>query len=162
MDLSELSAAEAALAVAMGEPLGSVERPAKALKEIRRILRPGGVLVATFDNKLAAIDHYLEAGRVEDLEAFLKTGRTHWLTRDQAERFELHTFTPAELAALFERAKFEVLELVGKTVLPMRHHRELLGDSATARKLARLEKRLHHDPAALGRCAHLQIAARKV
>jgi ubiquinone/menaquinone biosynthesis C-methylase UbiE len=161
VDLSVLPDDQFALAVAMGEPIGLAESPKKALREIARCLAPGGVLVATLDNRVACVDHYLDKGEPAELEKFLKTGRTHWLTRDANEQFEIHTFDPPSLAKLVESAGFEVMDLTGKTVLPMRRHRELLEEPAARRRWARIEAKLARDPANLARCAHLQIAAKK-
>lgn len=162
MELQPLGTGQFALATAFGEPLGSTRKPAGALKEIRRVLTDDGVFVATLDNRLAAIDYFLQRGDVGELEQFLRTGRTHWLTRERSEQFELHTFTAAQARKLFQKAGFEVLSVLGKTVLPMRAHRELLEDPAVARRWARIEKRLAKDSDAIGRAPHLQIAARRV
>ena len=159
-DLSALPAGRFSLAVAFGEPIGCSASPPKAVKEIRRRLIPGAALVATFDNRWAAIDYYLDRGRADEFEEFLTTGTTHWLTRDVEERFPVHTYSPAQVARLLERAGFEVVDLIGKTVLPMRHHRELLEDGSARRVWMRLEKRLWRDAAAVGRAAHIQVAAR--
>lgn len=160
MDLGALEEGRFGLATAFGEPIGCAATPAAALKEIRRILAPSGTLVATFDNRLAAIDYYLQSGDVTSLAQFLRSGRTHWLTRDRDEQFPIQTFAPADLARLFQAAGLELIDLVGKTVLPMRHHRQLLDDPPQRRRLAALEKTLWRDPAAIGRAAHLQAAAR--
>ncbi len=162
-DLEELGAlrgAGFALATALGEPLGSTENPGRALKEIRALLRPGGVLAATFDNRLAAIEFYLEKGDAGELAGFLRSGRTHWLTKDAEERFELWTYSPEGARELMERAHFEVLSVRGKTVLPMRRYRTMLEDPVQARKLLAIEKQLSGRADAIGRAAHVQIAAR--
>ncbi|HUU85388.1 MAG TPA: class I SAM-dependent methyltransferase [Phycisphaerae bacterium] len=160
-DLSELAAGEFALAVAFGDPIGCSTSPPKALKEIRRRLTDDGLLAATFDNRWAAIDYYLERARPDELDEFLKSGRTHWLTRDRDEQFPIHTYSPAQAVKLLERAGFEIVDLIGKTVLPMRHHRELLTDGQARRTWMKIEKRLWRDPAAIGRAAHIQVIARK-
>lgn len=163
-DLMELSALEEGhfgLALAMGEPIGCTERPDEALRQIARCLRPGGVLVATFDNRVACIDHYVEKGELDELTRFVRTGRTRWLTRNPEEQFEMHTFEPAQLQKLCAGAGLEVLELRGKTVLPMRRFRSLLEDSEAGRRWAKLEKELSRDPANLARCAHLQLVGRR-
>jgi SAM-dependent methyltransferase len=161
MDLSALPADHFGLAVAMGEPIGLAESPPRALKQIARILAPGGVLAGTVDNKIACIDYYLAQNDPAELETFLRTGRTQWLTRDPSERFPMHTFEPEALRRMLHQAGFELIDLIGKTVLPMRRHRELLEDSAARRRWADIEKGLAGDPANLGRCAHLQFAARR-
>lgn len=160
MDLSALPANRFALATALGDPIGCTESPARTMKQIRRILCDGGVLVATFDNRLAAIDHYLGQGDPATLARFLRDGKTHWLTKDRDERFPIVTFTPAGVIRLVETAGFELLDLVGKTVLPLRHHRHLLQTSQGRRTWAGIEKKLCRDRDALGRASHLQIACR--
>jgi hypothetical protein len=126
-----------------------------------RISKPGGVVIATADNKLAALDHYVERGNLDALEAFVKTGRTQWLTADERERFELTTFTPATLRRLFESARFEVLSLSGKTIIPVRQNKILLEQPDAVERLLRLEQDLSRDPAAAARAGHLQVVARK-
>jgi len=159
-DLSALSPANFALAFALGDPIGCTASPAKALKQIRRILRDDGILVATFDNRLAGIDYYLSKGEPRALIRFLRDGRTHWLTKDVEERYSIHTFAPSGLRSLIEAAGFEILDMVGKTVLPMRHYRSLLATSQARRGWAKIEKTLCRDPDAVGRAAHLQVACR--
>ncbi len=161
IDLSELPRSHFALAVAMGDPIGCCDSPAKALKEIRRVLAPEGVLVATFDNRLSAIDFYLQSGKPDDLREFLRTGRTHWLTRDREERFPIYTYTPGQLRKLLDQAGYDVIDIIGMTVLPMRDHRgRLLADRADQRRWMKIEKTLHRDESAMGQATHLQTAAR--
>jgi len=161
VDLTALPGDQFGLTVAMGEPIGLCSDPGRAVREVARILAPGGMLVATVDNRVACIDFYLQQGDAAELERFLRTGRTHWLTRDAAERFEIHTFEPEGLRRLLGSAGLEVVDLIGKTVLPMRQYRGRLEDAAVRRRWAEIEKGLHRDSANLGRCAHLQVAARK-
>ena len=161
-DLGELQNHSAAMAIALGDPIGCAASAALALKQIRSKLAPRGVLVATFDNRLAAIEYYLERGDVAEFERFLRDGRTHWLTKAEQEQFEITTFDPTRLRALLEQAGFECLEMVGKTVLPMRHFRHLLEEPAASRQWMRIEKSLCRDPAAMGRASHLQVAARSM
>lgn len=149
------------LLVAMGDPLSICSDPRRAAREMNRILRPGGIVIATADNKLAALDHFVERGNLDALEEFVSTGRTNWLTGDERERFELTTFTPAGLTRLFERSGFDVLELAGKPVIPVRQNKHLLTHPDAVQRLIRLEADLNKDPAAVGRAGHLQIVAKK-
>src|SRR5205807_982345 len=86
------------LVLAMGDPLSICSDPQRAANEMARITKGGGIVIATADNKLAAIDHYVERGNLDALEEFVRSNRTHWLTADEQERFDLTTFTPATLA----------------------------------------------------------------
>ncbi|MCH7592569.1 MAG: class I SAM-dependent methyltransferase [Planctomycetes bacterium] len=159
-DLSALPAGRFALAIALGEPIGFTESPRRALLEIKRILKPNGLLVATLDNRLAGIDFLLSKGDPDAMTRYLKAGNTHWLTHKREEQFPIATFGPAEAVKLFESAGFDVLEVIGKTVLPMRKHRELLDTSDSRRRWAKIEKRLCRDATAVGLAPHLQLTGR--
>jgi len=159
-DMSALPDDHFGLAVALGDPIGCAESPLAALKEIRRILTPDGRLIATFDNRLAAIEFLLETGTAKDMTRFLRDGKTHWLTRDVDEQFPIFTYSPADLAKLLPSAGFIVEDMVGKTVLPMRKKRQALESSQSRRTWAQIEKRLCRDPAAMGRASHIQVVCR--
>ena len=159
-DLTALQAGRYALALALGEPIGCCQSPPRAMKQIRRILRDDGLLIATFDNRLAAIDFYLDRGDPAELSQFLRSGKTHWLTRDKDEQFEIVTYAPGDVVKLAESTGFEVVEMIGKTVLPMRHHRHLLDTPQKRRTWARIEKKLCRDHHALARAPHLEVTCR--
>jgi SAM-dependent methyltransferase len=162
VDLSAIAAESFMLTTAMGDPLSICSDPAAAAREMFRTTRPGGVVIASADNKLAALDHYVERGNLDALEQFVRTGRTNWLTADERERFELTTFTPQSLRRLFERAGFEVLEVAGKTIIPVRQNKYLLEQHEDAvRRLLALEEELAKDPASAARAGHLQVVARR-
>ncbi len=162
-DMRDLGSGTFALAIAQGDPISHAgPRAEDALRECARILAPGGVLVASVDNALAALDYYLEGRDPEGLARFLRTGLTPWLARHREERFEVRAFRPAELRRLMKAIGLELLDLFGKTVLPLRAHAELLADEATAAALLAAERDLCREEAALGRAAHLQFAARKL
>jgi SAM-dependent methyltransferase len=162
MDLSTLPGGHFALAVAQGDPLSLVERPAAALRQIADILRPGGVLVASVDHRPAGLRHYLEKGDLDGLEEFVRTGRTRWLTDDKAEQFPVKMFLADELRDLLAKAGYQVLDLIGKTVLDLRRFSRLLTDGAAMRRLAALETRLHRVESCLAPASHLQVAARRL
>jgi len=161
VDLATIPDESFGLILAMGDPLSICSDPARAAREMRRILRPGGVVIATADNLLAALDHYAQRGNLDELEEFILRGKTHWLTADEQERFELTTFTPASLRKLFEHAGLTVEKLTGKSILPVRQYKTLLEQPDAIERLLRLETELNRDPASAARAAHLQIVARR-
>ena len=121
---------------------------------------PSGILVASLDNRLAALDFHLAGGHAEEVARFLRDGRTHWLTKDRKERFPIHTFTPNGIRTLVTETGYDLLDLVGKTILPLRQHRALLKTADLRRTWARIEKKLCRDADAIGRASHIQFACR--
>ena len=150
-----------ALTLAMGDPLSICSDPQRAANEMFRVCKSGGYVIATADNKLAAFDHFVHRGNLDALEAFVETSRTHWLTADEREQFELHMFTPGSLKKLFERSGFEVLSVTGKPVVPVRANKHLLTYERAVERLLRIEETLQKDPTTAAKSAHLQILARK-
>jgi ubiquinone/menaquinone biosynthesis C-methylase UbiE len=161
VNVPDLASEKFSLVLAMGDPLSICSDPQRAANEMVRICRAGGVVIATADNKLAALEHYIERGNLDALEEFVRTGRTRWLTPDEREQFELTTFTPATLRRLFERSGFEVVGVAGKTVVPVRRNKRLLTHPDAVTRLMRLEEQLASDPAAAAAAGHLQIVARR-
>ncbi len=161
VDLTPLPPDTFGLTLAMGDPLSICSDPPSAVREMHRLCRPGGVVIATADSKLAALDHYAERGDLDALEEFVHSGRTRWLTAEKLERFELHTFTPDSLRKLFDKAGFAVLALTGKTILPVRRNKALFERPDGMERLLRLEQELAKEPGSAARASHLQIVARK-
>lgn len=161
IDLAALEDESFALCVAFGDPIGCASAPLRAMKEIRRVLTPGGTLIASLDNKFAALDYYLEKGDIDAMAKFVKGGVTHWLTSRDEEQFDIHTFSPAGIRRLVEKSGLDLIDLCGRTVLQMRRYRELLESPQTRRTLSDIEKRLCHDEAAMGRASHFQFVCRK-
>ncbi len=161
IDLSAIESETFTLTLAMGDPLSICSDAQRAAREMHRITRPGGIVIATADNKLAALDHFAQSGDIDALEAFVHTGQTTWLTADKREQFELQTFTPASLRKLFEKSGFEVLDLIGKPLLPIRKNPALLADPTTMERLLRLELQLSKDPTTPATAGHLQLTARR-
>jgi len=162
IDMPALDAEQFSLMVAMGDPLSICADPLRAAREMHRISIAGGIVIATADNKLAALDHFVERGNLDALEEFVRTGRTQWLTADEREQFALTTFTPASLRKLFEKSGFEVLAVEGKTIVPVRDNKHLFTHDRAVERLLKLEEELSKDPAAAARAGHLQIIARRV
>jgi ubiquinone/menaquinone biosynthesis C-methylase UbiE len=149
------------LVLAMGDPLSICSDPQRACNEMARISKQGGIVIATADNKLAALDHFVERGNLDALEEFVQTGKTNWLTADEQERFELTMFTPGSLSKMFERSGFEVVSVAGKSIVPVRSNKKLLEAPDAVERLLRMEAVLAKDAAAVARAGHLQIVGRK-
>jgi ubiquinone/menaquinone biosynthesis C-methylase UbiE len=162
VEMPQLADEQFQLVLAMGDPLSICSDPQRAAREMHRITKPGGIVIATADNKLAALDHFVERGSLDALEEFVMIGKTNWLTADEREQFELTTFTPASLRKLFEKSGFEVLEIQGKPIIPVRANKNLLVHPDAVERLLKLESELSKDPASAARAGHLQITARRM
>jgi ubiquinone/menaquinone biosynthesis C-methylase UbiE len=160
-DLSALPREHFGLVIAQGDVISFASQPAQAIKAIRKVLRPGGVVVASVDQTLAALNHYAEKQDLDSLEKLAQTGEMEWLAHEREERFPVHTFTVERLRGSFEKAGFEILDIFGKTVLPLKLLEPLLGEARARDRIAALEKKLCRLPSAMGLASHLQIAARK-
>ncbi len=160
-DLSGLPAESYDFLIGQGDPLNCAEKPGRAFKELARILKPGGVMLMSVDNRLQGMYQYFKEGDVAGLEEFLRIGRTRWITDVEDERFQLTMFTPGQIRAMCRERGLELLSLIGKTVLPLRRFKELLADGEKRDALMRLEESLHGEEALLANAAHLEFAARK-
>jgi ubiquinone/menaquinone biosynthesis C-methylase UbiE len=149
-------------ALAQGDPLSLVDSPLKALAQIREVLKPEGILLASVDNRAAGFWYYLEKGDLDGLKNFAETGRTHWLTKEKTEQFPVKMFLPKEIEHLLEKTGFALLDMIGKTVLDMRRYAALLEDKQNLRSLIQLECDLHHDPSLIGLASHLEFVAKKL
>ena len=165
-DLSDLSGVDEPLydaIIGQGDPLSHAESPQAALQGMTALLAPGGIMIQSVDNRIAAIDHAADAADITALEHFLADGRTQWLTDRTEERFAVTTFTPDGLRALFGQHGYEPLSLIGKTILPLRKCEKAGATALFERRddVIRIEESLHAVEAMLGRAGHLEIAARK-
>jgi SAM-dependent methyltransferase len=161
VDLRALPEGHFELVTAMGDVVSICSDPGRCLSEVHRLLKPGGVFVFTVDNHLAAIDHFIDSGNLDELARFVRSGKTEWLTKNVAERFDVHMFLPAQIEALTRKSGFEVASRIGKTVIPARQNRKLFEFEGAVETLVDLETILQKEPAGLGRASHIQIAARR-
>jgi hypothetical protein len=56
---------------------------------------------------------------------------------------------------------FEIIEVIGKSIIPVRGNRRLLESEHAVERLLKLEQILAKDPAAAATAGHLQITARR-
>ncbi len=158
-DLSVFDDGAFSLVVAEGDPLSFCGDPRLALSEFRRVLVPGGALVASVDHAPGAIEHFLSGeGDPGELGRFLESGRTEWLARRAEERFPVKMFYPDEISGLVAGAGFAVRSMIAKTVLPLRAHPSVFTDRMRLRDWVAIESRLNSRRDLFGRASHLEIA----
>lgn len=160
-DLRALPSESYDFIVGQGDPLNCAARPMRALKELSRILRPGGIILMSVDNRLQGIYHYFKDGDIAGLEKFLRTGVTQWVTDNPEEQYQITMFTPGQIRAMCKERGLELRGLIGKTVLPLRRFRALLEDSEKREVLMRMEESLNTEETMFANAAHLEFAAQK-
>jgi SAM-dependent methyltransferase len=150
-----------ALICAQGDPVSLCPDPGAAFREIGRTLSPGGVAILSVDHRAAGYEHFLEKADLPGLLKFHRDGMLTWLAKKESERFPFHTLGRKELLRFARMAGLQLESLIGKCVLPVRKHPELLGDGKSFRALVKIEKKLRDRETYLGRASHLQGAFRK-
>lgn len=160
-DLSGFEPGSFDLVLAQGDPLSCCEDYHKAVKEVYRILKPKGFFIASVDNKFGGMRVFVSQGQIDELEQFIRTGKTNWFTKDEEEQYPITYFTPDELRKLFAQSGFEILALIGKTVLPLASTSEILKNKEMFDRLLKLELKLNSEEALLGSAGHIEITARK-
>ena len=170
-DLSAFTNEAFDLVIAQGDPLSYCDNSKQAMKELYRVLKPAGILIASVDNKLSGMKLFIRQGLVDEFETFTRTGQSKWFTRDEAEQYPITFFTPDELRVLLSHSGFEVLSLIGKMVLPLgevydaqkrQTDSSILKDPKTFDRLLKLELKFHATEALLGGASHLEIVGKKI
>lgn len=161
-DMPEFSDNHFAMVLCEGDPLGYCGDHERATSELVRVVRPGGRVVASVDNRTSAL-RWL--GKTDDFEAvkrLLETGDVVMPNKRQDFRYVVHTFTPEELRELFQSNGLDVERLIGKLVLAHRLSGLESEDVEIKEWLYELELKHNADPAYLPWAGHLEIAGLKV
>lgn len=160
-DLSMIADETYDFLIGQGDPLCCAQRPERTMKDFCRILKPGGLMMMSVDHRLGSLFHFLKEGDVDELERFLKTGKTRWVTDDANEQYPETMFAPDDIRKMCAARGLELVSLIGKTALPLRRFQELLRDRQKRQQLVRLEESLQTNEAMFGCAAHLEFVARK-
>jgi SAM-dependent methyltransferase len=160
-DLSAIEEASLSFVTAQGDPLSFCKDPKKALRELNRVMKPGGMTVLSVDSRMAGVRSLLDGSSPDKALELLRTGRTTWLAQRKEEAFPMKMFDPDELRSLLDKTGFEPLSTIAKTCIVHRKNEQWLADPKTHKMLLLAEEKVHKLPHYFGLAGHLQIAARK-
>ena len=149
-----------AMVLCEGDPLSYCGDHQAAIRESVRVLEPGGIFIASVDNRVGALNWFSKDEDLSIIEKLLATGEAT-IPRADAHRFMVHAFTPEELKNLFQSVGLEVLRLIGKPVFAHRLANYPSDDPDFNQRLLKLELQFCDDPAFYPWGGHLEIVGRK-
>jgi SAM-dependent methyltransferase len=144
-----------------GDPLSYCGNHVAAVREFGRVVKPGGAVIASVDNRASAVNWLKDKDSLEAVERLLKTGDA--ITRREKEEYcyTIHAFTPEELRELFEANGLKVERIIGKLVIAGRLACFQSKDPAIQERLYELEMKYNDNPAFYPWAGHLEIVGRK-
>lgn len=148
--------------ISLGDVISYCGNHKKAMKELKRVLKPGGILAVSVDSCFDFVREKMRKGEIGEVARFLKNGKT---IDERFGKYRLKAFTPKELRELLEQNHMQVLDLIGRPVfihhMPPDACEALLNDKKTFDELLRLEIEYSARPTILGFGQHLMAFARK-
>lgn len=168
-DLGEMANEPYDVALSFYNVLSFVEHPEKAVREIYRALKPGGVYAAVVGNSYHAYYFALLTGRLKELDRVSQESKIAFNDAMPA----MHCFTPQALKDLCGDAGFSSVEVVGgpNFLYPGMEETKvhgatdalqtLLEDESLAKKLMDIELAHYRDEEIAGRANTLLVLARK-
>lgn len=155
-DMPEFEDKRFAMVLCEGDPLSYCGDHEAAIRELARVVRPGGAVIASVDNRAGALNWLRDTEDREAVERLLATGQVLI-----PEGYMVHAFTPEELRDLFESNSLAVERIIGKLVIAHRLRRFDRDDPEVQEWLFRLELEYNDDPAFYPWAGHLEIAGRR-
>jgi ubiquinone/menaquinone biosynthesis C-methylase UbiE len=144
-----------------GDPLSYCGDHNRAIVEFVRVVKPGGVVVASVDNRASALNWLRDKNDHNAVQRLLETGEVMIPEEREEFSFTVHTFTPEELRELFESNGLLVERIIGKLVIAHRLPWFKSKDPAIQEWLYNLELKYNDNPAFYPWAGHLEIAGRK-
>jgi len=149
------------MALALGEPVGLCDDQCKAVKEMHRVVRPGGYVICDVSNRYRRA---LDLARENDW-----SGAAELLNRGTSRTksgFSHKSFSPEEVRELFTSCGLEVLHVAAVCPFlsfpPKRDQTSALEEDKTYETVRDIFHRFAEDPEMIGMSARLLIVGRKI
>ncbi len=144
-----------------GDPLSYCGDHKAAMRELARVVRPGGAVIVSVDNRSSAVRWLREPGDRAAVERLLSIGELMMPGKDGRPLYPIHAFTADELRELLTSNGLAVERIIGKPVLAGRLSGLDAGDIGIQDFLYRLELVYNSDPAHIPWAGHLEAVGRK-
>ena len=159
--MPEFDDAQFSMVLCQGDPLSYCGDHVMALRELVRVLKPGGTLVASVDNRARALRWIQDSADLAPVEELLSLGTVASPQEHEHDSYTVHAFTAEELKGLFEDAGLQVLRIIGKPVIVDRLSCFRSPDPAVQSRLLEIELKYCDDPSYYPWGGHLEIVGRK-
>jgi ubiquinone/menaquinone biosynthesis C-methylase UbiE len=150
-----------AMVICEGDSLSYCGDHHAAIKELVRVVQPGGIVIASVDNRMSTLNLLREKKGRRVVQRLLETGEVVMPQAQEEFRYLIHAFTPKELRELFESNGLLVERIIGKPVIAHRLACSKSEDPVVQEWLYALELKYNDNPAFYPWGEHLEIVGRK-
>lgn len=163
-DMRDLGEGRFDMATAEGCPVSYASDPLKALREMRALLRPGGVCMFTVHSKYWTLGWRYLNGRghgAPEIREFLAGGRTVYHDSRYGS-FALQTYAPEEIRALTRQAGFSNIRVGAKLIayglnFEREQVQQMLRTPEGFETMREIELQLMEEPSLVGAGQYLQV-----
>jgi SAM-dependent methyltransferase len=159
-DLKKYKAHSFPVILALGDPLSYCGNAKKALNEIKRISKPGGILIGDVENRYKIFDGR-RASSWKDAKRILEKGTAFW--PDSKSPAPIHQFTPSELKSLLAGTGWKTIDMYPSNLVWSLISSELIQHEIRSKKVVKemigLEEKLREDKHLLGCGFEIQFVA---
>lgn len=160
-DMPEFPDSHFDMVLCEGDPISYCGDHKKALGEVVRVTKPGGVVITSVDSRMSALNWLYKEGDPDAVDRLLETGEVLMPTKTGELSYPVHAFTPQELKGLFQSNGLSVERIIGKLVLAPRLPWYRSEDPSLQEWLYELELEYNDNPAFYPCAGHLEIVGRK-
>jgi len=160
-DLSKYKDNSFSFVMAIGDILSYCSDAEKGLKEIKRVLKPQGLLIGDVENRYKIFDGR-RATSWEDAIRILNGGVAYW--PDKESPAPIHQFTPTEIEDLLSAHKFQTIEMYPSHLMWGLFNEEFLQQAINSKgglqEIVNIEKKMSKDKHLLGCGFEIQFIVR--
>lgn len=142
------------------DPVSYCMEPAKAMRELARVVKKKGYVIASLDTKFRRVSELIEARQIEKVKYLLKNNISYDFVHPQ------RNLSWEELEKYSKKAGLEVIKIIGAPVFMHRVDErvleELEKDKKIRKELLKIELENCTNKSLINLAGHLQIVCRKI